>query len=139
MRADLRALFDDANRDFAAGLGGQLLQTDRGGEAGRPGTDNDHVIFHTLAFDLLALGHRVAPVLILLRLYTMAAKTGDLGRGSLRPSRLRFAPDLRMRSVLMPSSNLPHPECLAQQASKDATCRCRVASLGANLSSWPHL
>jgi hypothetical protein len=75
MRADLRALLDDTDGDLAAGLGGELLQTDRRGEAGRPGADDDHVIFHPLAFDCFVLGHCVAPGIVLLRLYTMAAKT----------------------------------------------------------------
>ena len=30
----------------------ELLQTDRRGEAGRPGPDDDHVILHPLAFDV---------------------------------------------------------------------------------------
>ena len=41
------------------GGGGELLQTDRGGEAGRPGPDDDHVILHPLAFDLR---HRAPPL-----------------------------------------------------------------------------
>ena len=34
------------------GRGGELLQTDRRGEAGRPGPDDDDVVLHPLAFDL---------------------------------------------------------------------------------------
>ena len=34
------------------GRGGELLQTDRRGEAGRPGPDDDDVVLHPLALDL---------------------------------------------------------------------------------------
>ena len=49
MRADLGALFDDADGELAASGGGELLQTDRRGEAGRPRPDHDDVVLHPLA------------------------------------------------------------------------------------------
>ena len=39
--------------------GGELLQTDRRGETGRPGPDDDHVILHPLAFDFR---HSLSPL-----------------------------------------------------------------------------
>ena len=58
MRADLGALLDDADAEFAARRGGELLQPDRRGEAGRPGADDDDIVFHPLALDFR---HRVTP------------------------------------------------------------------------------
>src|SRR5579883_1641399 len=49
MRADLRSLLDDADRDFVALLGRKLLQSDRGRQPGRPATDDHDVVFHALA------------------------------------------------------------------------------------------
>ena len=45
VRADLRTLLDDDDRD----VGRNLLEPDRRGEAGRPGPDDDDVEFHGLA------------------------------------------------------------------------------------------
>ena len=50
MRADLAALFEDADRNLAPGLGGELLQADRSGQAGRAGADDHDVIGHGFAF-----------------------------------------------------------------------------------------
>jgi hypothetical protein len=44
--ADLRALLQDADRKVAPGLGGELLEADRGGEAGRAGANDNDVISH---------------------------------------------------------------------------------------------
>src|SRR5207248_7594850 len=55
MSTDLGAFLDDADREFAAGRRGELLQTDRGGEAGRPAPDDDDVVLHLLA---LRVRHR---------------------------------------------------------------------------------
>ena len=49
VRADLGAFLQDADGDVLAGFGGELLQADRGGEAGRPGADDDNVVFHGFA------------------------------------------------------------------------------------------
>ena len=49
MRADLRALLEDADGELALALGGELAQPDRGGEAGRPGADDHHVELHAFA------------------------------------------------------------------------------------------
>ena len=46
MRADLGALLQHHDGDAPAI---ELLQPDRGGEAGRPGADDDDVEFHRLA------------------------------------------------------------------------------------------
>jgi len=48
--ADLGALFQQTDTDLLALLGGQLLQTDGCGQAGRPATDYHHVVFHVFAF-----------------------------------------------------------------------------------------
>ena len=55
--ADLGALFEDADAELAPGFLGELLEADAGGEAGRAGADDHHVIGHRLAF-----GHPGAPV-----------------------------------------------------------------------------
>ena len=60
MGADLGAFLDDADADFALGRGGELLQTDRRGEAGGPGPDHDHVVLHPLALDRVA--HCIASI-----------------------------------------------------------------------------
>ena len=57
MGADLGALLDDTNAELVLAGGSELLQTDRRGEAGRSGADNDDVIFHPLALNPL-LAHR---------------------------------------------------------------------------------
>ena len=44
MCANLAALFENADGDFAPSFGRQLFQTDRGGQAGRTGADDDYVI-----------------------------------------------------------------------------------------------
>ena len=59
MRADFRALLDDADADLGLGGGRELLQTDRRREPRRPGPDDDHVVFHPLAFDLRFLRYRL--------------------------------------------------------------------------------
>ncbi len=59
MRADLRALLDDADADLGLGRRRELLQPDRRREPRRPGPDDDHVILHPLALDLRLLRHRV--------------------------------------------------------------------------------
>ena len=48
VRADLRALFQHDDRKLRI----DLLQPDRGGEAGRAGADDHHVEFHAFAFDV---------------------------------------------------------------------------------------
>src|SRR4029078_1523574 len=50
MRADLGALFKDADGDFAPSLGTKLLQAEGGGKPGRAGADDHNVISHRLAF-----------------------------------------------------------------------------------------
>ncbi len=50
MCANLAALFENADPDFAPSFGGQLLQTDRRGQPRRTGTDDHHVIGHGFAF-----------------------------------------------------------------------------------------
>ena len=50
VRAQFGAFLQDADADFLAFVGGQLLQADGGGQAGRSAADHDHVIFHRLAF-----------------------------------------------------------------------------------------
>ena len=60
MGADLRALLDDADIDFAAGVGGHLLEPDRRRQAGRAGADDDDIIFHRFPFHRLTLRHRAA-------------------------------------------------------------------------------
>jgi hypothetical protein len=48
MRANFGALLQNNN----AALGVELLEPDRSGEAGRPGTDDNYFIFHRFAFNL---------------------------------------------------------------------------------------
>ena len=50
MRADLGALFQNADADLPAGLGAQLAQADRRGQTCRSGADDHHVVFHRLSF-----------------------------------------------------------------------------------------
>ncbi len=50
MRADLGALLQHHDGDLAARARGQLLEVDRGGEAGGPGADDHHVAFHRFAW-----------------------------------------------------------------------------------------
>ncbi len=57
MGADLRAFFEDADGNLAAGLGGELLQADGGGEAGGAGADDHHVIRHRLPVGHSLLRH----------------------------------------------------------------------------------
>ena len=47
--ADLRALLDQADRDFVVALGRELLEADRRRQPGRAAADDHHVIFHRLA------------------------------------------------------------------------------------------
>ena len=49
VRADLRALFENAHRDFARRARGELLQPDRRGESGGTSADDHHVVFHHFA------------------------------------------------------------------------------------------
>ena len=49
VRAGLGALFEHHHRDFFLVLRGQLLQADRGGQAGGAAADHDHVVFHGFA------------------------------------------------------------------------------------------
>ena len=49
VRADLRALLEQADGDLVAALGGELLQADRRREPGRAAADDHHVVFHRLA------------------------------------------------------------------------------------------
>ena len=49
VRADLRALFEQADGDFAAGLRGELLQADRRGEPRGAAADDHDVVFHGFA------------------------------------------------------------------------------------------
>ncbi len=56
MRADLRALFEHDHGDLAAFLGGELLQLDRGCEAGGAGADDHHVELHGFAFYFVGHG-----------------------------------------------------------------------------------
>jgi hypothetical protein len=48
VRADLRALLDQADRHLPAGLRGELLEADGAGEPGGSAADDDHVILHSL-------------------------------------------------------------------------------------------
>ena len=48
--AHLRALLENADRDLRTLLGRELLQSDRRGQPGRAGADDDDVIFHRFAF-----------------------------------------------------------------------------------------
>jgi len=43
MGADFRALFDHADAEFLAGFGRQLLENERGAQAGGTTADDDHV------------------------------------------------------------------------------------------------
>ncbi|GAB1382238.1 hypothetical protein MASR1M50_05570 [Burkholderiales bacterium] len=49
MRARLRAFFQHHHRHVLALFGGALLDADGGRQAGRPGADDDHVVFHGFA------------------------------------------------------------------------------------------
>ena len=49
VRADLGAFFEHANADFALGLRGELLQSDRRRQPGRTAADDDHVVLHDFA------------------------------------------------------------------------------------------
>ena len=67
MGADLRALFQHADRD----IGGELLQADGGGEAGRAGAHDHDIIFHRFALNLFhrqfsskGMRFRIAPVIV---------------------------------------------------------------------------
>ena len=55
MRADLRALFDDADGDLLPLFLGKLTQPDRGRQTRRPRADDNHVKFHR--FPLYRLCH----------------------------------------------------------------------------------
>ena len=67
MGADFRAFFQHANRD----IGGELFQADGGGEARRAGANDDDIIFHRFALNLLhrqfsskGMRFRIAPVIV---------------------------------------------------------------------------
>ena len=49
VRAGLRALLEHARPRLLALLGGELLQADRRGQAGRAAADDDDVVFHRFA------------------------------------------------------------------------------------------
>ncbi|VTZ27589.1 hypothetical protein MPC4_310021 [Methylocella tundrae] len=49
MRANFRALFEDANGNLATSLTGQLLKPNCGGQARGSGANDNDVIFHALA------------------------------------------------------------------------------------------
>ena len=51
MGADLRALLKHHHGDVLAGLGGELLEPDRGGKPGGAGADDHDVELHGLALD----------------------------------------------------------------------------------------
>ncbi len=58
MGSDLGSLLQDADRNLPAALLGQLAQADGRGKSGRAGADDDHIVFHELAFqDLSLLNH----------------------------------------------------------------------------------
>ena len=61
MGADLRALLQNADADVVALLLRELTQPDRRGQARGAGADDDHVVFHVLAFhhDLPHCGSRM--------------------------------------------------------------------------------
>jgi hypothetical protein len=90
--ADLGALLEDADGEVAAGLGGELLQADRGGEARRAGADDDDVVRHRLAF-----GHAVGRGLRrdLLGGEAGAAVRPDAGRRSAATARPSISPPSR--------------------------------------------
>ncbi len=56
MGANLGALLKDHNGNVLAGLSGELLQPDRGGEPRGPGADDHDVELHGLALNTLAQG-----------------------------------------------------------------------------------
>ena len=51
MRADLGALLDNGDGDVLACVERLLFQPDGGGQAGRAGADDDHVVVHGFALD----------------------------------------------------------------------------------------
>ena len=53
MRADFRAFFDDDHREIRR----KLLESDRGGEPGRPGANDHHIELHRLAGGQLLCAH----------------------------------------------------------------------------------
>ena len=68
VRAGLRALLEDDDRDLVRALGGELLEADRGGQPGRAGADDRDVVFHRLAGPVLGedlvRGHRCLAFLV---------------------------------------------------------------------------
>ena len=68
MRAGLRALLEHDDRDLVRALGGELLQADRGGQAGRAGADDRDVVLHRFAGAVLGedlvRGHRCLAFLV---------------------------------------------------------------------------
>ena len=50
VRADLRAFFENADRDLVAAFRRELLQANRRGEAGRAAADDHDVVFHGFAW-----------------------------------------------------------------------------------------
>jgi hypothetical protein len=68
VRARLRPLLEDDDRDLVRALGGKLLEADRGGQPGRPGADDRDVVFHRLARPVLGedlvRGHRCLAFLV---------------------------------------------------------------------------
>ena len=70
MGADFAAFFEYANVDFLAGLGRQLLESDRGRQAGGAAADYHHVVFHCFARAVLrqqidCFSHEGVPGLLL--------------------------------------------------------------------------
>ncbi len=102
MGADLGALFENADGNF----GRELLEADGGGEAGRAGTHDHHIILHRLALHLFhspspAYASPVAPVIVPARPQTSRqlghaaeAKRHDSRRGrrGARPGLSRWEP-----------------------------------------------
>ena len=72
MGADLRALFEHRDIDLVIMLQAELLEPDRRRQTGRPGADDDDVIFHRFP------AHDAFPPLLMSFSYAAIAPPGQL-------------------------------------------------------------
>src|SRR5690606_2807806 len=88
VRADLGTLLQHADRHVLALLSRQLLEPDRRGEPGWPATDDDDVVLHRVADDLVVLFLCHPNSLLTSRTLLLGLERLDAGLGTAEDQRM---------------------------------------------------